>query len=91
MLCFDWWSFEILAVLAGYISVEVTGAHIIILNIYYFFVMFCLGTHISACVHVGRSMGQQYPEKARKYLKLISFYSFLMNLAIAAFVYFGSY
>lgn len=50
MLVFDWWSFEILAILAGYISVEVTGAHIIILNVYYLFVMCCLGTHIAACV-----------------------------------------
>jgi MATE family multidrug resistance protein len=58
MLIFDWWSFELLAILAGYISVAVTGAHIIILNVYYFFVMFCLGTHIAACVQVGRSIGQ---------------------------------
>lgn len=57
MLIFDWWSFEVLAVFAGYVSIEVTGAHIIILNVYYFFVMFCLGTHIAACVQVGRSMG----------------------------------
>ena len=47
MLIFDWWSFELLAVLAGYISVVATGAHIIILNVYYLFVMFCLGTHIT--------------------------------------------
>lgn len=34
MLIYDWWSFEILAALAGYISVEVTGAHIIIVNVF---------------------------------------------------------
>lgn len=31
------------------------------------------------------------PEKARLYLKLISFYAFLMNLVIASIVYYGSY
>lgn len=91
MLIFDWWSFEILAVMAGSISVEVTGAHIIILNVYYLFCMFCLGAHIAACVHVGRSMGQKMTGKAKTYLKLTSLYAFVMNLCIASFIYFGSH
>lgn len=58
MLIFDWWSFEILAVLAGYISVDATSAHVIILNVYYLFGMVTLGILITACVQVGKSMGE---------------------------------
>lgn len=57
LLLFDWWSFELLAVFAGFISVEVTGAHIIILNAFFLFIMFPLGTLIASTVLVGKSMG----------------------------------
>lgn len=32
MLCLEWWTFEAMTLMAGYISVEVTAAEIILLN-----------------------------------------------------------
>ena len=41
---FDWWCFEILALVAGLISVNLSGAEIILLNCYYLVLTFCRGT-----------------------------------------------
>lgn len=43
MLCLEWWSFEVLALMAGYISVEATGAHVIVLNTHVVVIMVPLG------------------------------------------------
>ena len=43
-MIFDWWSFEILAIFAGFINVEATGAQVILLNIFY--TIFMSGTGI---------------------------------------------
>lgn len=43
MLCLEWWSFEVLAIMAGYISVESTAAHVICLNTHVVVIMLPLG------------------------------------------------
>lgn len=43
MLCLEWWSFEVLALMAGYISVDATGAHVIVLNTHVVVIMVPLG------------------------------------------------
>jgi len=43
MLCLEWWSFEVLAIMAGYISVDATGAHVIIINTHVVIIMAPLG------------------------------------------------
>ena len=43
MLCMEWWSFEVLAIMAGYISVAATGAHVVVLNTHVVIIMVPLG------------------------------------------------
>ena len=51
--------------------------------------MCCLGTHIAACVQVGRSMGQRLIKQAKKYVLLVSLYALIMNISIGSFIYFA--
>ena len=44
MLCLEWWSFEVLAFMAGYISLEATAAHVVVLNTHVVIIMVPLGT-----------------------------------------------
>lgn len=53
MLCLEWWSFEILAIMAGYISLESTAAHVVVLNTHVVVIMIPLGAQIAASVLVG--------------------------------------
>ena len=43
MLCLEWWSFELLAFMAGYISVDATAAHVVVLNTHVVVIMVPLG------------------------------------------------
>lgn len=53
MLCLEWWSFEVLAFMAGYISVDATAAHVVILNTHVVIIMVPLGAQVAATVLVG--------------------------------------
>ena len=53
MLCLEWWSFEVLAFMAGYISLEATAAHVVVLNTHVVVIMVPLGTQVAATVLVG--------------------------------------
>lgn len=44
MLCLEWWSFEVLAFMAGYISVSATAAHVVVLNTHVVIIMVPLGS-----------------------------------------------
>ena len=43
MLCIEWWSFEVLAIMAGYISVDATAAHVVVLNTHVVLIMIPIG------------------------------------------------
>ncbi len=43
MLCLEWWSFEVLAFMAGRISLEATAAHVVVLNTHVVVIMIPLG------------------------------------------------
>jgi MATE family multidrug resistance protein len=58
MLCLEWWSFEVLAFMAGYISLEATAAHVVVLNTHVVLIMVPLGGQVAATVLVGHSLGQ---------------------------------
>ena len=87
MLCMEWWSFEVLAIMAGYISVAATGAHIVVLNTHVVIIMVPLGSQVAAIVTVGQAMGEGNHRKADWYYKLVASYSFLLNILIAAAIY----
>jgi len=53
MICLEWWSFEVLAFMAGYISLQATAAHIVVLNTHVVIIMVPLGTQVAATVLVG--------------------------------------
>jgi multidrug resistance protein, MATE family len=53
MLCLEWWSFEVLAFMAGRISLEATAAHVVVLNTHVVIIMIPLGSQVACTVLVG--------------------------------------
>jgi MATE family multidrug resistance protein len=64
MLCLEWWSFEVLAFMAGYVSVEALSAHVVVLNTHTLLIMVPLGAQVAATVLVGQAMGEGNHKKA---------------------------
>jgi MATE family multidrug resistance protein len=86
MLCLEWWSFEVLALMAGYISVEATGAHVIVLNTHVVVIMLPLGAQVATIVCVGKSMGEGDSYKAGKYYKIVLLFSFALDAFVGLFI-----
>lgn len=57
MLCFEWWAFEILAVISGWIGVQALAAEVIIINIVSFIFMIPLGIACAASALTGINIG----------------------------------
>lgn len=83
MLCLEWWSFEVLAFMAGYISVDATAAHVVILNTHVVIIMVPLGAQVAATVLVGQAMGEGNHKKGRRYFYLVAVYNFVLDGLIA--------
>lgn len=80
MISLEWWSFEIQAILASYISVVAVGSMVILVNTLTVLTMIPFGSQIAGAVFVGKSMGEGNFRTAKTYLKLIVMYTFLTCL-----------
>lgn len=87
MLCLEWWSLEVLALMAGYINVVTTASFVIIINTFCVLGMFSFGSGIAASVCVGKAIGEGNADKAIKYAKLITLMSFIMMTIISLILY----
>jgi len=80
MLSFEWWIFEILAILAGLMSVESLAAEIIIINYVSFMFMIPLGCSFAASAFTGFYCGSGKITEAKKYTRLTLAFSELLTL-----------
>jgi MATE family multidrug resistance protein len=67
MLCLEWWSFEIMALFAGMLSINELAANVVLFNLVAFLFQFAFGMSFAVSNLVGNSLGQDKPKKARKY------------------------
>lgn len=86
MLCLEWWSFEVLALMAGYIDNDSTAAHVIVLNTHVVIIMVPIGAQVATIVTVGKSMGQGDSHKAGIYYYLSSLYTFGLDVCLAVII-----
>jgi Na+-driven multidrug efflux pump len=57
MVCLEWWSFEALALISGYISVDSTASMVIVLNANFILLSFPTGLQAATSAYVGRAIG----------------------------------
>lgn len=57
MMCFEWWCFEILILLSGYIGVDQLSANVILMNVAYIYLMIGYGTAEALSTLVGNCIG----------------------------------
>ena len=85
-LCLEWWSFEVLAFIAGLLprpELEI-GVNTIIMSIGSFVYMFYLGLGVSANVCVGNALGANQLKRAHVVCQVAYTYSILISLCIAS-------
>lgn len=67
MLCLEWWAYEVMTLMAGYIGVTAQAAQIVLMNMVAFMFMFALGLSSAACTTVGHQIGRGNIAKAIEY------------------------
>jgi len=82
MLCLEWWTFEILTLFSGLISVDVNAAEVILINLFVIFYTIPYGIQSSAIVVVGNSIGENNVIQAKNYAKIIMMIGISFNFLI---------
>eukprot|EP00347_Sterkiella_histriomuscorum_P003598 403363675 len=82
IISFEYWSFEVQAIYASYISVVAVGSMVILLNALTVVMMIPVGFQIAATVFVGKSMGEGDHKKAIKYQILVNSLNFVVLIFI---------
>lgn len=67
MLCFEWWCFEVLSLLAGMLSVNELAANVVLFNLISFLYQNALGMSFAISNLVGNNIGGRRPVTARRY------------------------
>lgn len=88
MISLEWWSFEIQAILASYISVVAVGSMVILINALTVLTMIPFGSQIAGAVFIGKSMGEGKAIKAKSYTILITFCTFIALLVFSSFLWY---
>ena len=89
----EWWSFEILSIFAGFLSIQELAANVIILNICIFFYQIPEGVGFAISNLVGNSLGEMNAQKSRKYafasigIMIISCLSIIIFIILVAILH----
>jgi MATE family multidrug resistance protein len=90
-LCFEWWTFEVLAILCGRFdnAVVAIGANAILLQICSMVYMLYLGISVSANVRIGNALGDGQPHRANLVANLSVGLSTCGSIVCAATLWIG--
>ena len=78
--CSDWWAFEILIFVSGYVGVAHQAAFVILQSIASQIFMVPFGLSTTACTLIGANIGQQDVPMAKRWFKLITAYTLVYGL-----------
>ena len=70
MLALEWWAFEIMAFLGGYIGVTEQASQFVLINVNALFVQLPLGLSSAAATTIGMVIGAGRIDRAKSYYKV---------------------
>ena len=83
MICSEWWSFEIVAVLSGIIGVQALAANTIFIQVLATIFMVPLGIQEATCCIIGNCIGANNVPLAKRFFKLISTCALIIILLVS--------
>jgi MATE family multidrug resistance protein len=92
MICAEWWAYEIIAIISGYFGVKVQAAQVVLANFSVLMFMFAVGLSTSTCTLIGKNIGKQDIDEAKRLLKVIQKISVCIILVVCfAFIMLNQY
>jgi MATE family multidrug resistance protein len=87
MTCLEWWSFELMTVIASYISIQSVAVQIIIINNSHVFFMPHFGLCISATILTGKYIGAQDIPMAKLYHRTLQIMGAIQSLILGSIIF----
>lgn len=87
-LSLDCWVFELMCLIAGYISVIAQATAILIMNIILVFYMMACGFESATCTLIGNQIGKGDVQMAKKFMRTISYLSAVIISFIVVLLFF---
>jgi len=91
MLCSEWWAFEIITLMSGYLGVNEQAVIVVLFNLSELVFLLMAGFQQAAGVVVGNSLGENRPGLAKRYfwltLMISTIFSWTMISIIALLRY----
>ncbi|KAG9406294.1 hypothetical protein AC1031_002619 [Aphanomyces cochlioides] len=93
MMVFEWWSYEIIALLAGLLpdAIVAIGANAVLVNITATVYMFYLGVAVAGNIRVGNALGSNRPKRAKIAACLATLLAGAVSLVTGLAVFFFRY
>jgi multidrug resistance protein, MATE family len=88
MLVLDWWIWEFMVLISGYLGVNEQAATIVVMNVVVLAYMFAVGFETAACALIGQQIGKGDVEKAKLYYNSIILITSIMLVHVAVGMYF---
>jgi MATE family multidrug resistance protein len=82
----EWWVYELQAIVAGWLGIQVLAAHVVCCNIEAMIYMVPLGVQQAAAILVGNSLGAGRPKMAIQYTQLSIICGTVLSLIVATLV-----
>ena len=67
MICFDWWAFELMALISGYMGVTNQSASVVLMNIQILIYHVGKGFDVVSCSIIGQQIGDGNVAAAKLY------------------------
>ena len=89
MLCLEWWAYEVMTLMSGYLGVTEQASQIVLMNLIAFLFMAACGFQTAAGALIGQQIGKNDVAKAKQYYYVASHLAFVfLAIVVALFVYF---
>ena len=87
MICLEWWAFELMTLMSGYISVKAQASQVLLINLSAVMYMTSQGLNTSAAANIGQQIGKQNVQKAKDYYKVTIWVSFFTISLVVVSIY----
>jgi len=82
LMCAEWWAYEILSIIAIWISELDFTVHILLSDLNTILSTVCIGFGMTTCIIVGKNISEKGVVVVRKYIKIIFIYGFSIMFVV---------
>ena len=90
LIAMEWWAFEVMSIMAGWIGVNEQASQLVVFNMSCFLYMLPMGLSSATATIIGQEIGKVDIPKAKEYYKVTAQTSIVLSTIVIILFYFNS-